>query len=388
MVGIDVAPDSGLTRHLVTATAVFRDDPLVIVDLGSRGGFNAEWRAFGAGVRIYGFEPDEVECARLNASAESNVTYLPWAIGARNGEATLYETRLNASTGLYATNMDYFGRLLNRDNGVVVAEHRIVVRTLADALAEVGVGQVDFIKLDVEGAELDILRGSAAYLETAAPLGLLSEIRFQPEINGSPVFAELDAFLRPLGLRLYDLEYTRQSRVALPYPSVADYRLPTGERFFAYTTHGQIQDGNALYFRDLLIPANADALARMSPVRVLKLAALYEIYSLGDCAAELIQATRDRLEPLVDCGQLLDVLASGVSGRGTHYADYMAGYFAPSAAVRSVSRAVAASLTKAPRLRTMQARVRRLLRRAATRPLCALKRLFANPCSTVDHKRR
>ena len=384
MVGIDVAPDPGLTRHLVTATAVFRDDPVVIVDLGSRGGFNAEWKAFSSGVRIYGFEPDKAECARLNAAAKPGVTYLPWAIGARSGEATLYETRLNASTGLYATNMDYFGRLLNRENGVVVAEHRIVVRTLADALAEIGIGQVDFIKLDVEGAELDILRGSAAYLEAAAPLGLLSEIRFQPEINGSPVFAELDAFLRPLGLRLYDLEYTRQSRVALPYPSVADYRLPTGERFFAYTKHGQIQDGNALYFRDLLIPANADALARMSPVRVLKLAAFYEIYSLADCAAELIEATRDRLEPLVDCGRLLDLLASGVNGRATRYADYVASYFTPSAAARSVSPAVVASLTKVARLRAMLARVRRLLRGGVTRPLCALKRLFADPCTTDD----
>lgn len=388
MVGIDVAPNPGLTRHLVTATAVFRDDPVVIVDLGSRGGFNAEWRAFGAGARIYGFEPDEVECARLNASAERGVTYLPWAIGARNGEATLYETRLNASTGLYATNMGYFGRLLNRDNGVVVAEHRIVVRTLADALAEIGVSQVDFIKLDVEGAELDILRGCAAYLAAAAPLGLLSEIRFQPEINGSPVFADLDAFLRPLGLRLYDLEYTRQSRMALPYPSVADYRLPTGERFFAYTTHGQIQDGNALYLRDLLIPANADSLARMSAVRVLKLAALYEIYSLGDCAAELIQATRDRLEPFVDCGRLLDLLASGVSNRTTRYADYIAGYFETSAAARSVSPAVLTRFTKVAGVQARLDRITKSARKRLARPLRTLKRLFADPCSIADRKRR
>lgn len=64
----------GLTRFLVTETAVFRDDPVVIADIGSRGGFNSEWQAFGDHVRIYSFEADEAECARLDAAAASGVT--------------------------------------------------------------------------------------------------------------------------------------------------------------------------------------------------------------------------------------------------------------------------------------------------------------------------
>lgn len=329
MVGIKTASHPLLTRYLVAETDFFRADPLVFVDLGSRGGVNAEWQAFGDCVKIFGFEPDEDECARLNAKARPGITYLPWAIGARAGRASFYEAKLPASSGLYRTNMAYFGRLLNRDNGVTLSERQIALRTLEGALSNEGLASIDFIKLDVEGAELDILRGSESYLRGVNLLGLLSETRFQAEINGSPTFAALDTFLQPWGLRLYGLDFSQQSRAALPYPGSATYRLATGEGFFAYTTQGQIQDGNALYFRDLLIPENRPALQQYSPTRLLKLAALFELYSLNDCAAELIEATRARLEDAVDTNHLLDLLASGITGEPTSYQDYLTRYFAP-----------------------------------------------------------
>jgi len=366
-----------LTRYLVAETDTFRDDPLVIVDIGSRGGFNPEWKAFGDCVRIYGFEPDEAECARLNAAAAPGVTYLPWAIGGHSGPATLYETNLDASTGLYPTEMEYFDRLLNRENGIVVAERQVSLRTLHDVMAELGVATIDFIKLDVEGAELDILRGSEAYLKSAMPLGLLSEVRFQAEINNSPTFAALDTFLQPFGFRLFDLDFSHQSRAALPYPGLIDYHLPSGERFFAYTTHGQIEDGNALYFRDLLLPVNADALSRMTVARLLKFAALLELYSLSDCAAELILATRHRLGAAVDCGRLLDLLASGVSDRPISYREYIAAYFAPSVAGKSPSVSTAPSTPTVAELQQALAKVHESTSWRITKPLRCLKRLIS-----------
>jgi FkbM family methyltransferase len=366
-----------LTRYLVAETEIFRDAPLVIVDLGSRGGFNSEWQAFGDCVRIYGFEADEAECARLNVAAAPSVTYLPWAIGGYTGQATLYEAKLSYSTGLYRSNMDYLGRFLNRDNGIVVAERQVSLRTLQEVMAELGVVTIDFIKLDVEGAELDILRGSEAYLRSAMPLGLLSEVRFHPEINNSPIFSSLDTFLQSFGYRLYDLDYSHQSRAALPYPGLADYRLPSGGRFFAYTTHGQIQDGNALYFRDLLLPVNADALSRMTVVRLLKLAALFELYCLSDCAAELILATRHRLAPAVDCDRLLDLLASGISGRTISYRDYITAYFAPTVEKKSHSLSTAPPTPTIAELQQALAKVHDSTSWRITKPLRYLKWLIS-----------
>lgn len=324
--------DPLMTRHLVKS-GVFANDPVVIVDVGARWGFNAEWKVFDSALRVYCFEPDEEECQRLNKSSGPNVKYIPAALGLHDGDATLYETRLVASTGLYKTNMDFFSRMLNRDNGEVVKEHRVHVTTMDTALERFGLNKVDFIKLDVEGAELDVLRGAERFMLGSDLIGVLSEIRFQEEINGSPIFWELDSYVRRFGFRLFNMRFTRQSRRALPYPGLADYRMPDGSKFYAYTTHGQIMDGDALYFRDLLLPANKTASSSASPTAVLKAAALFEVYCLNDCAAELLIAHRDRLKSLTDVDLLLDLLTVPMRRERMGHKSYLDAYFSPGAAV-------------------------------------------------------
>jgi len=326
---ISLNPEPRLTRHLVTHTRLFEHDPLVIVDVGARWGFNQEWKVFGDSLRVFCFEADKEECERLNASSSANVRYLPYALGGASGEAALYHTRLSASTGLYRTNWQYFSRLLNRDNAIVEKEETVRLTTLAEALRLAGVPSIDFLKLDVEGAELDVIRGAGEYVDSPRLLGVLSEFRFHPEINGSPPFWQLDAHLQKLGFRLFDMHFSHQSRRVLPYEGLADYRLPNGERFFAYTVHGQIMDGDVLYFRDLLVPANSSIRALATPIQLLKMACLMELYELSDCAAEVIIEHRERLSSVVDCDRLLDLLTPPLGGQRLPYDQYMRAYFEP-----------------------------------------------------------
>src|SRR5260221_14729017 len=139
---ISLNPRPLMTRHLATNTGIFRDEPVTVVDVGARGGFNEEWKAFANCLRIFCFEPDKEECDRLNASAGANVRYLPFALGAKSGDATLYHTRLSASAGLYRTNSDYFSRLLNSDNAIVEKEETIHITTLDETLRTAGVRSI------------------------------------------------------------------------------------------------------------------------------------------------------------------------------------------------------------------------------------------------------
>ncbi len=329
MTPIAINPAPAMTRHLVGKTGVFLEHPVVILDVGARGGFNAEWGVFGDCLRVYCFEPDATECAKLNATAAENVIYLPFALGEKSGPAKLYETALSASSGLYRTNMEFFSRLLNRDNARVVGEKTIQVTPLDEAIAQHGVPPVDFVKLDVEGAELDVLRGGDRCVRSQSLLGVLAEFRFQEEINGSPVFWQLDAHVRQFGFRLFGMQFSHQSRHVLPYEGLQDYRQPSGERFFAYTRHGQVMDGDALYFRDLLLPANRGIRTAAGVAQLLKAASLFEIYSLNDCAAELIIENREALAPYVNCEGLLNLLTPSIRGRNVSYKDYLKEYFNP-----------------------------------------------------------
>jgi len=316
-----------MTSFLVQESKVFRDRPVVILDVGARGGIGREWTVFDDQLRVYAFEADVKECQRLAAAAPPGLSYIPRAIGRTRGKAVLYETDPGGSSGLYKTRMDYFGRFLNRDNGVVVGERLIDVASLDEVLVEYGVSSVDFIKLDAEGAELDILQGGESHLAGNKPLGILSEMRFHEEINGSPPFASLDVFLRQRGFRLFDLQFYHQSRMALPYPSAGEYRKTTGERYHAYTVRGQLQDGDALYFRDLLLPPGNAVLKAVDAIDVLKMCAFLEIFSFNDCAAELLIACREKVDAIIDTTRLLDLLASGVAGTSTTYEAYVAQYF-------------------------------------------------------------
>jgi hypothetical protein len=91
-------------------------------------------------------------------------------------------------------------------------------------------------------------------------------------------------------------------------------------------------DGDALYFRDLLIPVNASARHGVTPTRLLKTAAFFELYCLNDCAAEVILSHRDALAPVVDCDRLLDLLTPSFKGQSLGYKEYMEAFFGPDTA--------------------------------------------------------
>jgi hypothetical protein len=97
--------------------------------------------------------------------------------------------------------------LLDRRDGLGAMAPRgtepLATTTLAAWAREAGVEAVDVLKLDVQGAELDILRGAGALLDGVRALDL--EVEFAPLYRGQPLFADVDAYLRERGFSLWRL---------------------------------------------------------------------------------------------------------------------------------------------------------------------------------------
>ncbi|MEI7932838.1 MAG: FkbM family methyltransferase [Alphaproteobacteria bacterium] len=285
-----------MTGHLVREGA-FSADPLVIVDVGARGGVEEFWAVFGQDIKVVAFEPEPEEWARLNAGAPSNVTVLPHALGGRAERRKLHVATLPQASSFYPAREDFNSRFNFAAQMRVESEIELETTTLAVALGDL---RPDFIKLDAEGAELEILRGA----DLGGILGLVAEVRFTELMSGCPTFSELDLFCREQGFHLYDLDLYRYSRTALPYPFLYDFRNARGEPAAGATTQGQILSGDALYFVDGLTAA-----------KPLKLACLFEVFGLADCAAEVIlKHGLDRT--------LLDLLVPPVKGELLTYAEY------------------------------------------------------------------
>ncbi|HJX13200.1 MAG TPA: FkbM family methyltransferase [Dehalococcoidales bacterium] len=299
----------------LAASRVFADRPMVIVDIGARRGFEPHWSVYGDQARLIGFEADAEECHRLNREAAgSGRRYFPVALHRDRGKRPFYITAQPSSSGFYPANMKFASRLPDEVNLTIVRTIELDTVDLDSFAAENSIGAIDFIKLDTEGCELDILRGAGESLRTT--LGLSIEVEFLPLHEGQPLFSDVDAFLRPLGFMLYDLAGYRHSRKALPVPTASPAPGPVAR--------GQVVWGQALYLRDFLAEVEAGAGERWDDIRVLKLASLMELFGLPDCAIEVLQAAQQqgRLEGR-GVPQMIDRLVPPVGNRTVSYAGYL-----------------------------------------------------------------
>jgi hypothetical protein len=83
----------------------------------------------------------------------------------------------------------------------LVGTSEFEAKTLDAWARENGVRYVDYIKLDTQGSELDILRGALRVLETTRIIDL--EVEFNPIYENQPLFSDVDFFLRSRGFVLW-----------------------------------------------------------------------------------------------------------------------------------------------------------------------------------------
>lgn len=312
MSGLHINYSPKMTAALVKAGA-FEEQPFTVVDVGARGGVASYWSVFGDHLRIIGFDLDPAECARLNG-IDPRTQYLPFALDREARRRTVYVASYSASSSFYRTDASYFDRYTAAQNAVVMAEPTLETTTLSAALASIGLHSADFIKVDAEGAELEILQGAQDLLPSVQ--GILSEVRFTKRFCGCPEYWEVEKYLREQSFELYDLDVYRLSRKSLPYPYLYSNYFDDGRPAAGPSTQGQVLWADALYMRDLVGAAPRER-------NLIVAACLFEIFGLSDCAAELVVANRDAFGAFVPSDQLLDLLVPEVKGQHLTYSKYM-----------------------------------------------------------------
>lgn len=189
-------------------TAPLAAGPITVVDVGARWGISERWADLAPDVRIFGFDPDAEECARLNAAAaeagDRTVTYVPVALGPRRGTATLHTTRDPACSSLYPPIGAVVDGIPVLDVARRVGAVEIALVTLDEWCAENDVRTVDVLKLDTQGSELGVLEGAERTLASVQVLEV--EVELNPIYEGQPLFGDVDRFLRARGFQLWRLD--------------------------------------------------------------------------------------------------------------------------------------------------------------------------------------
>jgi FkbM family methyltransferase len=201
------ADASALASSQVAAVlASILEEPLSVVDVGCRWGFADTWEELGDRCRIVGFEPDRVECERLAEHYRDQpwVQIVPYALGPERRAANLYITREPACSSVYPPIDDVVDRHPRLEPQRMVRRETIELITLDDWCADNAVDNVDLVKLDTQGSELDILRGAKRTLEGVSVVQ--TEVEFNPMYTGQPLFGDVDRFLRDRGFVLWHLD--------------------------------------------------------------------------------------------------------------------------------------------------------------------------------------
>ncbi|MEA2708508.1 MAG: hypothetical protein QOF78_1109 [Phycisphaerales bacterium] len=225
------------------------------------------------GARVVGFEPNPQALAQLQQQKGPHETYLPDAIG-DGGEQTLHLCAAAGMTSILKPNaelLEYFHGFAGW--GRVVGTMQVRTRRLDDIEA---IGDVDLLKLDVQGYELEILRHATKRLADAVVVH--AETNFLPMYQGQPLFAEVEQYLRAHGL-LFHRFAPLVSRVLQPMLVNDDVYAGLSQVFWA----------DAVFVRDF---TRFDLLP---PAKLLKLATiLHDVYGSYDVALHAL-AAHDRV---------------------------------------------------------------------------------------------
>ncbi|WP_404787612.1 FkbM family methyltransferase [Altericista sp. CCNU0014] len=238
------------------------------------------WSNFLPNLSILGFDADADACQAANeelATRQINWTerHIPLALSNVIGESTLYVTKAPMCSSLYPPNESYLKRFSNLADLVSLDYSvEIEVVTLDQACKDESITNIDFLQIDVQGADLHVLEGASQLLERGI-LGIQIEVEFSSLYKNQPLFADVDSFLRGYDFSLFDLSLSHRVRACSPIRSAL--------------RNGQLLWGDAFYFKDLIQLMYDEPSSTVSPDRIFKLACLADALLFPDYGLELLE---------------------------------------------------------------------------------------------------
>jgi FkbM family methyltransferase len=244
------------------------------LDVGARGDVTSPWSSFApAAIKVIGFEPDAVECERLTKAHPAR-RYYPNALWGAAGTRPFYLCKWGPTSSMYPPN--------ELRNEAYLSQHwlgRVPIQTIPvecvtlDSVLEEE-DSPDFMKIDTQGAELEILRGAENLLRRAAPI-VLAETWCTEVYSGMPLSHDVMKFMYELGYEVFDLNLAAAWQHRTKYLGRANAKSRT------------------IGF-DLLFMKRLDLLKFKTDDELLKFAGLCELFGFRDYAIAALETHGSR----------------------------------------------------------------------------------------------
>ncbi len=187
-------------------SSLLKNEKIISLDVGAQGGFNSD-EFFPSKYNCF-FE--EILIEPINSEAEELENKKPlinkglWSKKEKK-KLNILDNRLGSSS-MYEPDEEFFDlhnlKKKDYDNYKVTRSIEIECDTLTNQLKELEINKLDYLKIDTQGAELEILKGIGEY----RPMLIKIEAHFFSMYKNVPSWNKLVSFLYDLNYVLIDLK--------------------------------------------------------------------------------------------------------------------------------------------------------------------------------------
>jgi FkbM family methyltransferase len=175
-----------------------------LIDIGCSDQLQMQWKPLEKKLKYIGFEPNAAECARIsNVPNNFNSSlFLPYAVAGHSGKSNIHITESYYCTSLLKPDYKWLERFEFADLFKLKSIEEISVVSL-DEIGDLKNIDVDIIKCDSQGLELEILSSANVALKRA--IYVETESGFHANYVNESTQAEVDLFMRQNGFILFGL---------------------------------------------------------------------------------------------------------------------------------------------------------------------------------------
>jgi FkbM family methyltransferase len=190
----------GRNRLINALEALPFDCCITFIDVGAAGGIEPRWKVVEKYLNYIGFEPDErsrVDLINKKSFTKKN-TILPYALSDMNSDLSLNLCKNPKVSSTFNPNFSFLNLFPFADRFQILKS----IFMPSKRLDELHIQSSNFIKLDIQGGELNALIGASQTLSHT--LGIELEVEFTNLYCDQPLFGDLCKYLKSHDIEFID----------------------------------------------------------------------------------------------------------------------------------------------------------------------------------------